>query len=322
LINERWANEALAQPTLAAEFAVYIEVIVRFYSVKLLYPKCKMQIENNPNSSPTENGYVEVPIQRYKESAISDNNDFVSTEVPIALVFNGISHAVMLATPLNLTDFALGFSFSEGIIDDRSQVLDIEEIAHPTLGIEVHLTMLTECFIRLKERRRSLVGRTGCGLCGIDSLSAFQSGIELNEAKTNQLTLRQSDLFSAFNQLGQLQTINKITGSMHAAAWVNSQGELGLVREDLGRHNALDKLIGAMMENGLEAYHTGCIIMTSRASYELVQKTARARIALLATISAPTSLAIHLAQQSGMTLVGFVRNQSLVAYSHAERIIL
>jgi len=283
-----------------------------------------MQNENTPDASSPETGYTEVAIQRYKSDVISVHKDFVATEVPIALVFNGISHAVMLATPLNLVEFALGFSFSEGIIDHRSEVLDIEEFVHPQLGIEVHLTIVAECFMRLKERRRSLVGRTGCGLCGIESLSVFGSGIA-NAAVTSQFQIHQSTLFSAFNQLQQTQSINKLTGSMHAAAWVNSQGEVGLVREDLGRHNALDKLIGALLMNQVDAktdaYKHGCFIMTSRASYELVQKTARAGVGLLATISAPTSLAIYLAQQSGMTLIGFVRNQSLVAYAHAERII-
>lgn len=272
------------------------------------------------SASSIENGYVEVAIQRYKDAVISDSTDFVASEVPIALVFNGISHAVMLATPLNLVDFALGFSFSEGIIDDRSQVLDIEEIAHPDLGIEVHLTIVGECFMRLKERRRSLVGRTGCGLCGLESLSAFEAGINLVPV-ISPFQILQSTLFAAFNQLQQAQSINKITGSIHAAAWVNLHGELVTVREDLGRHNALDKLIGALLMTKSASHENGCVIMTSRASYELVQKTARAGIPMLATISAPTSLAIQLAQKSGMTLAGFVRNDSLVAYSHAERIL-
>jgi len=278
-----------------------------------------MQNENNPAESSTETGYKKVAIHRHKNSVISADNDFVATEVPVALVFNGISHAVMLATPLNLIDFALGFSFSEGIIDHRSDVLDIEEFVHAKLGIEVHVTIVAECFMRLKERRRSLVGRTGCGLCGIESLTVFESGIT-TAAVTSQIHIHQSILFSAFDQLQQTQSINQLTGSMHAAAWVNSQGEIELIREDLGRHNALDKLIGALLMTQADAHRNGFVIMTSRASYELVQKSARAGITLLATISAPTSLAVHLAQQSGMTLIGFVRKQGLVVYTHKERI--
>lgn len=278
-----------------------------------------MQNETIPAESSTETGCNEVAIHRYKNGVISADNDFVATEVPVALVFNGISHVVMLATPLNLIDFALGFSFSEGIIDHRSEVVDIEEFVHPKLGIEVHLTLVAECFMRLKARRRSLVGRTGCGLCGIESLAVFESGIS-NAAVVSEFHIHQSTLFSAFDQLQQTQSINQLTGSMHAAAWVNSQGEIELIREDLGRHNALDKLIGALLMTPAETRKNGCVIMTSRASYELVQKTARAGITLLATISAPTSLAIHLAKQSGMTLIGFVRKQGLVVYTHNERI--
>jgi len=267
-----------------------------------------------------ESGYREVVIQRYKDSAVADGTDFVAREVPVALVFNGISHAVMLATPLDLVDFALGFSFSEGIINHRSDVYDIEEIVHPDVGIEVHLTIATANFAQLKERRRTMVGRTGCGLCGLESLAAFESGIETPALHAgSQFVITRQALFAAFTALQPAQSINQITGSMHAAAWINAAGEVMLVREDLGRHNALDKLIGALMEKNLPASNGG-VIMTSRASYELAQKAARARIPLLATISAPTSLAIHLAQKSGLTLIGFVRNGTLVAYSHPERV--
>jgi FdhD protein len=281
-----------------------------------------IQLESSDSpENPAEPGYGEVVIQRYKDQAITASTDYVAHEVPVALVFNGISHAVMLATPLDLVDFALGFSFSEGIINQRSDVYDIEEIVHPDVGIEVHLTIATANFAQLKERRRTMVGRTGCGLCGLESLAAFESGIATPDLQTEtNFVITQQALFAAFKALQQVQSINQITGSMHAAAWINAAGEVILVREDLGRHNALDKLIGALMEQGLTTSN-GCVIMTSRASYELAQKTARARIPLFATISAPTSLAIDLAQKSGLTLIGFVRNTSLVAYSHQGRII-
>jgi FdhD protein len=272
------------------------------------------------NVATSDPGYGEVVIQRFKNSAFTGSTDLVAHEVPVALVFNGISHAVMLATPLNLIDFALGFSFSEGIIDHRSEVYDIEEFVHPDVGIEVHLNIATANFAKLKERRRTMVGRTGCGLCGLESLTAFEAGIETPalHAETN-FVITQQALFGAFKSLQQKQSINKVTGSMHAAAWVSSVGEVLMVREDLGRHNALDKLIGALLDQDISTAH-GCVIMTSRASYELAQKTARARIPLLATISAPTSLAIDLAQKSELTLIGFVRDTSLVVYSHPERI--
>lgn len=271
------------------------------------------------DANPGESGYEEVVIQRYKDNTLTNSTDFVAREVPIALVFNGISHAVMLATPLNLIDFALGFSFSEGIINRRSEVYDIEEVVHPDVGIEVHLTIATANFAQLKERRRTMVGRTGCGLCGLESLTAFEAGIATPVLQTEtNFVITQQALFSAFKTLQKTQSINLVTGSMHAAAWINSAGEVIMMREDLGRHNALDKLIGALMQKKLPTSN-GAVIMTSRASYELAQKTARAHIPLLATISAPTSLAIDLAQKSALTLIGFVRDAGLVVYSHPER---
>lgn len=262
-------------------------------------------------------GYGPVDIRRYKNQQASDGSDQVAHEVPVALVFNGISHAVMLATPLDLSDFALGFSFSEGIINQTSDVYDMEQFVHPDVGIEIHLTIATAAFAQLKERRRSMVGRTGCGLCGLESLTAFESGIAGIKVAESGFVISQANLFKAFGALQSAQPVNAITGSMHAAAWINAAGEVLLVREDLGRHNALDKLIGALLDQDRRA---GAVIMTSRASYELAQKTARAGIAMLATISAPTSLAIGLAQRSGLTLAGFVRNSSVVVYSHPERI--
>jgi len=265
-------------------------------------------------------GFSAVAIQRYKDHVLSDSIDFVAREVPVSLVFNGISQAVMLTTPQDLTDFAIGFSYSEGIIGQRSEVFDIEQIDHPGVGIEIHLTIASSCFARLKERRRSTAGRTGCGLCGLESLTAFEAGLETGGAAAAQdFMMAQSALFDAFRTLQQAQPVNAKTGSMHAAAWVNARGQVLMVREDLGRHNALDKLIGALLAGNV-AMANGCVIMTSRASYELAQKAARAQIPLLATISAPTSLAIEVAERNGLTLIGFVRNASLVAYSHAGRI--
>jgi len=280
-------------------------------------------IDDEPGATPPESGFGEVAIQRYKNQTCSDDTDFVAREVPVALVYNGISHAVMLATPLNLIDFAVGFSFSEGIIQHRSDIYDIEEIVHPDVGIEVHLTIAASDFAKLKERRRTLAGRTGCGLCGLESLTEFEAGIEIGNATSLQqdaeFQITEQALFNAFHALQKTQAINQVTGSMHAAAWINSNGDVLTVREDLGRHNALDKLIGALMQARMST-SDGAVIMTSRASYELAQKTARARIPLLATISAPTSLAIELAQKNKLTLIGFVRHASMVVYSYGARV--
>ncbi len=263
-------------------------------------------------------GYSQVAITRLVKRKLQPGMDNVADEVPVALVFNGISYVVMLASPLNLIDFAVGFSFSEGIISQRAEIHDIETVIHPELGIELHITIASACFMQLKQRRRNLAGRTGCGLCGLESLAAFAAGIQIDARVASTLKISQQTLFAGFNQLQQQQRVNLITGAMHAAALINPLGEIILLREDLGRHNALDKLIGAMLSTGLT--EAACVIMTSRASYELVQKSARAGIAVLATISAPTSLAIRHASQSGLTLTGFVRQNSLVVYSHPERI--
>jgi len=176
---------------------------------------------------------------------------------------------------------------------------------------------------KLKERRRTLAGHTGCGLGGLESLTEFEAGIAPANAATSQaetdFRISEQALFNAFLALQKMQAINEVTGSMHAAAWVSSAGEVLTVREDLGRHNALDKLIGALMQKNMPTSN-GAVIMTSRASYELAQKTARARIPMLAAILAPTSLAIELAQKNKLTLIGFVRHSSMVVYSYGARV--
>ena len=274
----------------------------------------------NPDHDAAASGFVAVAVQRYQNHTLAESSDFAACEVPVALVFNGISQAVMLATPVDLFDFAIGFGFSEGIINQRQDVYDLEQSNHPGVGIEVHLTIASSCFARLKERRRTMAGRSGCGLCGLESLTAFEAGLESgNNAGPHKFVITQSALLGAFAALQDRQPLNAVTGAMHAAAWVNAQGQVLLLREDLGRHNALDKLIGALL-TGSAAMSEGCVIMTSRASYELAQKAARAGVPLLATISAPTSLAIEVAERNGLTLAGFVRNASLVIYSHPERI--
>ncbi|WP_394779450.1 formate dehydrogenase accessory sulfurtransferase FdhD [Undibacterium sp.] len=243
--------------------------------------------------------------------------DQVAEEVPVALVFNGISHAVMMLTPQNLEDFAIGFSLSENIIDNRSQIYDIESItASEAGGIEIQLTIASECFVRLKDKRRQLAGRTGCGVCGLESLAALDLSLP---HQAGQLLVTSQALQKAFAAMQGLQEINAVTGATHAAAWADTQGNVLLLREDVGRHNALDKLIGALAI-AKTPREPGFAIMSSRASYELVQKAARANMSMLATISAPTSLAISMAQEAGISLLGFVRRNSFVIYTHPERI--
>lgn len=231
----------------------------------------------------------------------------VAEETPIALVFNGISHAVMMATPADLEAFALGFALSEGILDHIGACRDIE-LQGSALGIEVHLTIGSAEFARLKDRRRSLAGRTGCGLCGIDSLAALDlhSGPVTRPAWTRDLPL--SVVMTAMDALPALQPLNTLTGGVHAAAWALPDGSLYKVMEDVGRHNALDKLIGWLaqeQDGGLVP--EGFVAMSSRASYELVRKCARMGYPALTTISAPSALAIELATQADMALYSFCR---------------
>ena len=249
----------------------------------------------------------------WNAGALAEGSDFVATETAIAMVYNGISHVVMMATPADLEDFALGFSLSEGILTSPKQLLDCEQI-ETDKGIEVALTVTAEPFAKLKERRRNLVGRTGCGLCGAESL---EQAITTPNSISATLTVSHKSLQRAIAALGAEQQLQQQTGAVHGAAWCNVDGEIQVLREDVGRHNALDKLLGAISKQDATE---GFVLVTSRASYEMVAKTASANIPLLAAVSAPTSLAIELAQTAGLTLVGFSRTQRHVIYAHGQRI--
>ncbi len=241
--------------------------------------------------------------------------DEVIEEVPVALVYNGISHAVMLITPTDLEDFALGFSLGEGILGSARELYDCECVA-VCQGIECRMTVAAACFAALKERRRTLAGRTGCGLCGVESLAALERPT-VPVARTCAAST--GDIARALAELPRHQPLFRLTGGGHAAAWVGADGEVRLVREDVGRHNALDKLIGALVR----AHFTpadGFVICTSRASYELVQKAMAAGIGLLVAVSAPTAAAIRLAQAAHITLVGFARGKRMLVYTYPQAI--
>jgi FdhD protein len=257
-------------------------------------------------------------VEQWRDGQFTQVTDQLAEEVPIALVYNGVSHAVMLASPQDLEDFALGFSLTEGILQQKSDLYGIEVQTHHN-GIELHLEIATEQFVNLKARRRSLVGRTGCGLCGAESLSQVFRLPEQNVATNFTLSpIAMQSVFKAHQAMQSLQQLQRVTGATHACAWAHANGEIGLLREDVGRHNALDKLIGALAK---QEQHGGFILTTSRASYEMVQKVAMAGFDLLSAISAPTGLAVRIAEASHITLLGFVRHQQLVAYAHADRMI-
>lgn len=234
----------------------------------------------------------------------------VAEEVPVAMVYNGISHAVMLATPADLEDFGTGFSLAEGIVARASEIHDIDT-AHHADGIEVRMQVSNRAFEALKARRRSLAGRTGCGLCGVDSLVQVSREVKPVAARPS---IDEAAIHRAFVALGEGQALHALTGSVHAAAWAHADGTLFAVREDVGRHNALDKLIGAVALAGLDTAQ-GFAVVTSRASYEMVLKLASVGGGLLAAISAPTGLAIDLAGRAGVTLCGFVRDGRMAIYT-------
>jgi FdhD protein len=239
----------------------------------------------------------------------------VVEEVPVALVYNGISHAVLLATPMDLEDFALGFSLAEGILSCAADLHDIE-VQHSAQGIALEMTIASGAMHALKLRRRSMAGRTGCGLCGTESLDQVARPVAPVQPGGS---VSVPALHAAMAALKDSQVLHQATGAVHAAGWADWDGRLQLAREDVGRHNALDKLIGALAFRGHDA-RDGFAVVTSRASYEMVQKTAAAGIRLLAAISAPTAMAVRLAEHSGVTLAGFVRQDRQVVYAHEERV--
>ncbi len=244
---------------------------------------------------------------------MTERADWLAEEVPVALVFNGISHAVMLASPLDLDDFALGFALTEGLIESPAELYGVEIQALPE-GIEVQMQVSSACDWRLKARRRTLAGRTGCGLCGIESLAQLERTLP----RAPEVFVGAAALARAQRELQGLQDMQQLTGATHAAGWCGLSGEVRLAREDVGRHNALDKLVGAMCRAG-EDPAKGFVALTSRASVEMVQKSVAAGVGLLAAVSGPTALAVRRAEALGLALAGFVRGSDGVAYTFAER---
>jgi len=259
--------------------------------------------------------YQQKTVERWQGSQHSLQQDYIAEEVPVSLIYNGVPHVVMLATPTNLEEFALGFSITEGIIKAPQELLSAR-IYNRSNGIEVYLQIPKQRFDCLSDKGRNLTGRTGCGLCGASTL---QQAIRQPNAVNGNLTLSASELFSALANIKQYQKLNQLTGSVHAAAWIVPGLGVVEIREDVGRHNALDKLIGLLLRSG-KNLASGFVIVTSRASYELVQKAACVGITMLAAISAPTGLAIRLADEAGLTLIGFARDDQHVVYTHPQRL--
>jgi len=254
-------------------------------------------------------------IQRYSQGVVADATGTVAEEVPVALVYQGVPHVVMLATPADLEDFAVGFTLSEGLAESVSEVLDVR-VDSGKHAIDVHVRIAPSRFSALLQRRRSLSGRTGCGLCGAETLEQVMRPLA---AVRTRKPVDAQEMHTALRALSARQPINALTGSVHAAGWVVPGAGLTCVREDVGRHNALDKTLGALLRAGTDLA-SGYMLITSRASYEMVLKSASAGVGLLAAVSAPTGLAICAAEKTGMGLVGFAREGQHVVYAHPERL--
>jgi FdhD protein len=286
---------------------------------------------NEPLKSPQDHAMSEadapdlpptqmLPVRRWGGEAVDPmpqvpdtwQADHVAVETPVSLVFNGISHVVMMATPADLEALALGFALSEGLLSSRDECYGIDVKTHAQ-GCEVRLDVASRVAEQMKARRRNLAGRTGCGLCGIDSLQQLDLIPERLSPAPWVQALAPATVLRAFAQLPARQAINALTGACHAAGWATPDGELADVMEDVGRHNALDKLLG---QRALQRRSgPGFVIVSSRASYELVRKCARLGVPVLAAISAPTTLAVDIARQAGLQLYGFCRGSHIVGYA-------
>jgi len=264
-------------------------------------------------SAPAGARRVDVRVRR--AGTVAQADDWLADEVPVALVLNGISHAVMLATPLDLEDFALGFGLTEGLLERPDELYGVEVVDDPA-GLRVEMDVSSACFARLKDKRRSMAGRTGCGLCGTESLEQVEP--PLRALAPGAPPLSPPAIAAALRAMTSHQALQQRTGATHAAAWCALDGRVLLVREDVGRHNALDKLVGAMVEGRHDARDGFCCI-TSRASVEMVRKAVAAGITALVAVSAPTARAVDTARRAGLALAGFARHDELVLYADPDR---
>lgn len=258
---------------------------------------------------------VELPVERWTPAGSVRRTDQVAEEAPVALIYHDVPHVVMLATPADLTDYAYGFTVSEALVARAQEIREVQVSRGPA-GAEVRIAVAWERFTQLLQRRRNLTGRTGCGLCGAESVA---DAIRKLEPVTGGPTVGIEALHASIEALHQQQPINSATGSVHAAAWVVPGEGIVAVREDVGRHNALDKAIGAILRAGRDP-RQGYMLVTSRASYEMVQKCATVGIGFLVALSAPTAFAVRCAERVGMTLVAFARREQHVVYAHPGRL--
>jgi FdhD protein len=270
---------------------------------------------NRPAEPVNDEPVLRLPVRRWREGQWQDTLDDVSAEVPVSVSYNSIPHVVMMATPRDLEDMGVGFTVSEALASPE-EIRDVR-LDTSSGAFELRLSVTGSRLGEMLQRRRNLTGRTGCGVCGAETI---EDAIRRPPPVPPGGEISHGALVGALRDLRSRQQLGKATGSLHAAAWVSWSGELGEVREDVGRHNALDKLIGARLRSGA-GVSDGFALVTSRASYEMVQKAATLGIRMLVAVSAPTALGVELARECGLTLVGFAREQQQVVYSHPQRVV-
>ncbi len=251
-----------------------------------------------------------------RDGVVSNGERNVPQEIPVAFSYGGSTHAVMMASPVDLEDFAVGFSLTEGIITDPSQI-EAVEIVETEQGFVVQVSLFDEQADALRSRRRHMAGPVGCGLCGIESIE--QAVRPIPDVSGTELILGVSDLVAAMDALHREQPIFRQTRGVHGAGFYHGAKGLVAVREDVGRHNALDKLAGAVLRSG-HSGGQGAVIVTSRISVEMVQKAAILGSPMLAAVSAPTLLAIETAERAGMTLVALVRGNDMEIFTRPDRV--
>lgn len=272
---------------------------------------------------------IPLPLSRHTVHVMGHDacQDTLAAEVPVSLVFNGIAHAVMMATPQDLEAFALGFALSEGILDDVRDCFDIEVQQVPACraglpaevdAMQVELTVSARSFDRLKRRRRHMAGQTGCGVCGVESFAGLDLDLAPRAAPGWIDRVDAPRVLRALDALPARQLLNAQAGAIHAAGWATLDGSLLDVMEDVGRHNALDKLLGTLATSG-RLMQPGFVVMTSRGSHELVRKCARLGIAALCTVSAPTAMGVRMAHLAGVRLWGLCRAPRAVLYAAGVR---
>lgn len=255
--------------------------------------------------------------QVWRETGLADGERAIPEETAVALTYNGGSYAVMMATPQDLEDFAVGFSLTEGIIAKPADI-DSFDVELQDDGVELRMWLQQSEAERLADRRRHIAGPTGCGLCGIDSIAEAMRPAAIvppgGEFNADQI-------MAAMQALSPLQTLNMATRAVHAAAFWNPSKGIVALREDVGRHNALDKLAGALARSGTPA-GSGMVLLTSRVSVEMVQKTAVIGAPLIVSVSAPTALAVRMADAAGITLVAIARADGFEIFTHNHRLHL